>query len=355
MYTTACLALFVMSIFNIITILVLISSRSHRRKPSTYPLLSFLTGCLVQGLTAAPLFIFKEMARGTDIAPRWLCVVQRSSYFLSHHTVKWSLLVVSIERFLAVKFPYQYCHHIRRGRMIVFLAMLWLVTVAIDSVPFYNGRNSGDRCLYSPHAVWSLVVITIYNIIPFTIMVVCYALVWKIAVNAEIHDRKMSRVMTLPPNTLADEDDSTKRSRVSAKVIRATTRLRSSVHEMVPRLLRKSGRQESVSVTTNLMETSAIKSRRAFLLELKATKTAFVLVVVYVCCWGPLGVFYTIDQFCNKCLSSGGSQRYTRVAIKGLCFSSSIIVPVVYCWWSSDYKNAAKRLYRRMRESFTRP
>ena len=77
------------------------------------------------------------------------------------------------------------------------------------------------------------------------------------------------------------------------------------------------------------MEARSTESRRAFLLELKATKTAFVLVVVYVCCWGPLGIFYTADQFCSKCLSRGVSQRYIRVAIKGLCFSSSIIVPVV--------------------------
>ena len=93
--------------------------------------------------------------------------------------------------------------------------------------------------------------------------------------------------MPLPVIALADEASETKRSRLSS----VTSRLRSCVSEIVPqapRIVRTSGRQETASVITKLMEKISLKSRRIFLLDIKANKTAFILVVVYVCCWGSL-------------------------------------------------------------------
>lgn len=288
------------------------------------------------------------------MVPPWLCVIQRSSYFLSHHAVKWSLLAVSFERLFAVKFPYKYHIYFRRRNVIVSLTVMWLVTMAIDGVPFFSDESAGDRCPYSPHVVWSLTVIAVYNIVPFAIMVVNYALIWKIAATAAVHDRKISRNFPLPVIALEDEPRETKQLVGGTKLSQLKSKLdtnsvRKTLANMRSKVRRKYGRQESVSMTSEIIGTresvKASKSRRLFLLEIKATKTSFMLVVVYVCCWGPLGVFYTIDQFCDKCLSRGGSQRYTRVAIKALCFSSSFIVPIVYCWFTAHFKKAATRLW----------
>ena len=55
----------ILSIFNITTISVLLLCKDLRRKHSTYPLLSLLFACLLQALTAAPSFVFKELVKGT--------------------------------------------------------------------------------------------------------------------------------------------------------------------------------------------------------------------------------------------------------------------------------------------------
>ena len=37
-------------------------------------------------------------------------------------------------------------------------------------------------------------------------------------------------------------------------------------------------------------------------LELKATRRSFVLLLMYALCWGPYGLFFMVDCFCDHCL-----------------------------------------------------
>ena len=68
-YTCVVFCAIILSIFNVTTISVLLVTPSLRSKTSTYPLISLLVGCLLQALTAAPAFVYKELARGTGKCP----------------------------------------------------------------------------------------------------------------------------------------------------------------------------------------------------------------------------------------------------------------------------------------------
>ena len=87
------------------------------------------------------------MARGSDVVvlPPWLCVVQRSSYFLTHHAVKWSLLVVSVERFVAVKYPYLYCRYVRRQVSPATLALRFFIAYCFQHSAVEQVRCRNDN------------------------------------------------------------------------------------------------------------------------------------------------------------------------------------------------------------------
>ena len=298
----------VLSVFNFITIAVLLIDDVFRRKVATYPILSFLLGSILQGLFAAPLYAYKELGYDKGL-PIWICDLQRISYFICHHTIKWSLLVVSLDRLCAIMHPFKYVNEITRRNMISILIALWVITCAIDIVPFTHGKHPTKNCSYQPHRIWSFIVISMYNIIPFLLILVNYALIWKKAAETALEDKVRHNSLHCMAVLNKNEDK--------------------------PQM-----ELEPISVY--------MKSKLKFLLEMKATKTSFCLLLTYVCCWGPLGVFYMIDQFCNKCLSAGDSHRYTKMIVKCLSFSSSIIIPVIYCWFTKDYQNTVKRLFRKM-------
>ena len=78
--------------------------------------------------------------------------------------------------------------------------------------------------------------------------------------------------------------------------------------------------------------------------ELKATKTSLILLVVYILCWGPLGMLYMIDHFCKNCISGNRHSASDRFIVKIVSFLSSFFLPIVYCWRTKEFRTEACRL-----------
>ena len=78
------------------------------------------------------------------------------------------------------------------------------------------------------------------------------------------------------------------------------------------------------------MSTNSLSLRLA--LEMKSTKTALMLCGVYLLCWGSLGMFYLTDNLCNKCISKDNNLAVERLLVKVISFTSSLFLPLVYCW-----------------------
>ncbi|XP_057300769.1 D(1C) dopamine receptor-like [Hydractinia symbiolongicarpus] len=294
------------TLFNISTIVIVLSDRNLRRKSSNYPILSFLLVSAIQGFTAAPIYVYKKLDE--ENLGDWICDASRVPYFFCGHVMKISLLVISFDRMLAIRHPFHYEKHINKRNTLISLAILWLVTLAVDMVPFATDVNTESHCKYIPTRSWGLCVIIFYNIIPFILMANNYGLVWLVAAKVAIKDR-----------------------------VREESLMQSQRHDMNEKQFNnKSNRRKNQS---QINRTSNIK----FALEMKATKTSLTLIAVYVFCWGPLGVFYMIDHFCYNCLSDDRLSA-TRTSIKLLCFSSSLLAPIVYCWANNGYRKAAKRV-----------
>ena len=284
------------AVFNIITIGIIAFDKKLRNRIANYPILSFLIGSAGQGLLAAPIYIFKKIEHKEHLQG-WVCDAYRVPYFFCGHIMKLSLLLVSIDRMMAVRFPYKY-QKLTKKKISMILVFLWLCTIAVDTIPFMSGHQDGT-CRYIPTRTWGLSVIIIYNIIPFCLITINYSLIWVTAARFSFSDKA--------------RNDSMKKS------------------------FRDEIGQNGANAPANI-------SNFRHALEMKATKTSLTLLAIYVICWGPLGVFYMIDHFCFNCLSHRTDLDVTRAAIKILCFTSSLLAPIVYCWWNRDYRRAAARM-----------
>ncbi|XP_065644014.1 octopamine receptor beta-2R [Hydra vulgaris] len=289
----------VFTVFNILTVIVILCSKNQRNRVTTCPILYFLAASALQGFAAFPLYVFKKIAYKEDV-PIWLCDASRFTYMHSGHVLKISLLLVSCDRLFAVKYPFKYREFVSRNKMIIIILISWFITVSIDSVPFFNKNEKFESCHYFPSHVWGFFVIICYDIFPFFIMVVSYITIWKIAARLSLADNSV--IVDMNRN-----------------------------------------KDKSTLITTNTRS----KSKVDILLQMKATKTSLTLIVVHIICWAPLGVFYTYDHFCKNCWSRANDLEEVRAAIKILSSTSSFFAPVIYCWFNHDFFKAAQTLLQK--------
>lgn len=309
------------TIFNILTLTVIVSSRNLRKRTSTLPTMSFLIASALQGMFPAPLYVYRKLESEQDY-PSWACDLYRFPYLFCGHIMQMSVLLVSFDRMVAIKYPFRYENNASKKKMAVSLAVLWLITLVVDLIPFLDGMGTHDGCVFHPARFWGLSVITFYNIIPFILIVTNYIIIWSVAAKFAASDKQ--RVNTVRSN--ASLFDDTEKSKVSASKPLVTQK--------------NSYGALQANVTKRL-------SNIRFYLEIKATKTSLVLVLVYLLCWGPLSVFYIMDHFCNNCYSKDPKTATTRMVIKLVNFSSSLMVPLFYCWWNADYRTTAMNVFRR--------
>ena len=101
-----------------------------------------------------------------------------------------------------------------------------------------------------------------------------------------------------------------------------------------------------ISLTFSKTTLKKIKSRLSFsiALEMKSTRTALGLLAVYMLCWGPLGVMYFTDNLCHRCISSNNNLAFERLLVKVISFTSSLFLPLVYCWRTHSFRKEFKKI-----------
>lgn len=289
-----------------------------RKQVSNLPVLSFLIGSALQGALPAPLYVYKILQHESGEEPGWLCDLYRFLYILCVHIMEISIMVLGFDRLFAVKYPFRYPTMITRKKSFMIVAVAWLVTITIDIIPFFNKGKAHDKCSYVPDSTWGLFVILFYNMLPFITVVVNYSAIWKVAYNFAIEDRARSESLGYNQNT-----------------------------DLLPPTTTDKTKDRSLTGTSH-------KSICRFTLEFKATKTSLAIVAVYMLCWLPMGCFYMADHFCHNCISDNKNLSDARRAVKLLAFSSSLLAPLVYCWWNKEFRNAARSVFRQSKENADR-
>lgn len=314
------------SVFNIFTLLVIFLNKKLRNRTSNFPIVSFLFASAFQGLIPAPVYVYRQLV-DDDYTQIWTCNVYRFPYILCGHLMKISLMLVSFDRVAAVKYPFKYKQRNVPRFMILALVLVWLVTGTVDTIPFINGISANSACMYIPTKYWGLTVLLLYDLLAFVIIVVNYSIVWSLAAKFAFQDKNRKESLQSQEYLNVGDD-----------VVYA---------ENEPLLSQRARSYGSLKNGQASHHGNKTISNIRHLLDIRATKTSLVLVAVYLFCWGPLGLFYTMDHFCDGCLSSKSSTATARIIIKTLNFSSSVLAPLVYCWWNKEYRKTAKVVARK--------
>lgn len=285
-------------IINLLTLSTIFAS-PQLLKPGNYPIISFLVTALVQGFIVVPAYCIRRL--NFTFSSNWICEVFRFPYFVCAHLLTLNLVIVCVDRIIAIKLPLRYDAIVTKLNMLVAISVETFVVLVVDLLPFANSSTDGE-CIYTPWPSWSITVTVITIFLPIAFLTLTYAWIWLIAfrVAGESQPKK------------CDERTSLKR-KITARVTKV--------------------------------------------LELRATKTASLLVGVFVLCWGPVAVYYMVESLCDHCITmllDKNRQSVVRFSVIVLSFASSIVSPFVYCWRTREFqrefkKNLTRRHWRAAR------
>lgn len=284
-------------VVNLFTLVTMFTS-PQLLKPANYPIISFLITAMVQGFFVVPVYCIKLL--DFEYKPNWICDVFRFPYFVCSHLLPLNLVLVCIDRIIAIKLPLRYEAVVTRFSMLIGIISEIVVVIIIDLLPF--GNVSPDRlenCIYVPWPTWSVSVIILTILLPFAFLTLTYVWIWIIALR-----------LAETPHGL-------------------NCRKKGSFYEQFAKRIKK-------------------------ILELRATKTSALLVGVFILCWGPIAIYYMVENLCGQCISlllDKVAQTYVGFAVKCVSFISSILSPLAYCWRTREFqrefrRNLAKRHWR---------
>jgi len=289
--------------FSLFTLLVILLDVKMRERPSSVPVVSFLLAASIQGALAFPMYIYRKIS--DNHSAKGICDLYRVPYFFCGHILTMSLLCISIDRLIVIVRPFFYQKYINSNRLCLVIVFLWIMTALIDIVPFIADSDHQDDCVYHPNRDWGITVIVMYIIIPLICITISYLIIWKKAVSITMQEQKLRM---------------------------QTQQLRMQTHQQQHNEREHERNAKLFSV-----------------IEMKATKTSVILITTYILCWGPLGIFYMVDNFCHNCYSSQNQLSEFRTGIKILALTSSFTTPVVYCWWNKEFRMASKHLVRKIK------
>ena len=276
--------------------------RKRQRPASSLLLASLLIIHIIQGIIVVPFFILKRW----NIVAEPVCSVFRFSSLLTNYLSCITILLISLDRFVAIRFPLHYRARAINPCVLKVMAGSWVYVLALCLIPFWNSDN---ECIYNPSKIWSVVMLSWNTFTPFLIMIFIYTYI----------------------------------SRKSFVFFKNCERRRS----------RQKGQRPS-----RRKRTSVISMRAFWFKEFGASKVALLITISYIICWGPSFIYYMLKSTCKHCFSesfkNSSTENNLNYAMKFLTFVGGLAAPTIYCQRNVDVLNKGARSFRLFTESISR-
>ena len=259
---------------------------------------------MIQGVFVIPLYLIAKTGADYEDITIMACTGFRFTYMLTFYNVVMNVLLLALDRLLAVLLIQSYQNVVTKKTVIIVSVFSWLYMLVLCSLPFVPFRRSrslqDSPCIYNQPRGWTIFMLIAHALFPFTTIIISYIIIRK----------KLST-------------------------------------------LRAYFEQSSNSFMTTMERKEREKDRREAAFNNKITKLLFLMILIYSITWAPSIIYYSIQQISPRAyelfMSSHGNfrsqlERKVSFVIKYINFFDGVGAPIIYCYHHDEFRKEFKRI-----------
>ncbi|THD27418.1 5-hydroxytryptamine receptor 1 [Fasciola hepatica] len=185
----------VLTIGGNLLVVLAVSLVKKLRTPSNFLIVSLAVSDVLVGVTAMPLAEFKQLV-GSWTLGEALCDMYIVFDVLLCTASILNLCAISIDRYLAITRPLQYAAKRTPKRMMLMIAIVWVVSALISIPPIFGFKETfiPGMCEYSSNIIYQIYATAGAFYIPLIVMIVLYGRIFILARRMAQEDAKQKRV-----------------------------------------------------------------------------------------------------------------------------------------------------------------
>lgn len=289
------------------------------RTVTNYFVVSLSVADLLVGFVCMP-FWFMSLIRNWPHPNSQLYILWMCLDIVSATASITNLAVISVDRFYAITFPFEY-HAVltkRRARLCIVLVWLYaLIVSCLRATPFFGKW-------------YTYFVVTASFFVPLPVMIFSYIRIFSVALK-QAHKIRLGSC----PGLGQEFSEASPASETSAFVKNEKSRPSPYGARKSP----SSAERPHISKPRS-SQSSMRHMRRVFSAELKAAKTLAIVMGTFILCWAP----YIITMLINVSYPDFHINIDISKAIKWLHYSNSAINPIIYTVLNRNFRAAFRKI-----------
>ncbi|KAL6098239.1 adra1b [Pungitius sinensis] len=300
---------------NILVILSVVCNR-HLRTPTNYFIINLAIADLLLGTTVLPVSATLEVLDHW-VFGRIFCDVWAAVDVLCCTASIMSLCVISIDRYIGVRYPLQYPSIVTEKRALLAMLAVWILSIVISIGPLLGWKQPPSQddsvCLITEEPFYALFSSLGSFYIPLAVILAMYCRVYVVA-------KRTTR-------------------NLEAGVMKE--RMQDS-NELTMRIHRRNQPAPETGPAPSAARSALTLKLLKFSREKKAAKTLGVVVGMFILCWLPFFLALPISSFSS---SLRPPETFFKV-IFWLGYFNSCLNPIIYPCYSREFKQAFLRILR---------
>ncbi|XP_028450398.1 alpha-1A adrenergic receptor [Perca flavescens] len=305
---------------NILVILSVVCNR-HLRIPTNYFIINLAIADLLLGTTVLPVSATLEVLNYW-VFGRIFCDIWAAVDVLCCTASIMSLCVISIDRYIGVRYPLQYPTIVTEKRALLAMLGVWILSIVISIGPLLGWKQTPSQddteCGITQEPFYALFSSLGSFYIPLAVILAMY---FRVYVVAKRTTKNLEAGMM--KERMADSNELTMRIHCRSQ----------QIQELCPANAGGGASAARSSLTVKLLKFSR---------EKKAAKTLGVVVGMFILCWLPFFLVLPIGSF-NKDLHPPPT---LFKVIFWLGYFNSCLNPIIYPCYSREFKQAFIRILR---------
>ena len=275
----------------------------------------------------ALLFSHSVPRREILLTPSSLCVFLYTLVPWSSLASPWSLMAITVDRYIYIMFPMTYNRMVGRKAIASVIVGIWVVSLGfalLALIPWPEGHRTRQICgdMITKTLPYMFIYLALV-VVPCVIVTVLYCLIVQVARKSNKHHQELT-VLLVPVRTDVEE----------IKPSEGETHL-----EVQPDEGKQPTSEGRDSIANHGIVQNSPRNRRIA----RTTKMFFYLTVIFFVLWLPLDVFMLVLLFCDNCRRNGVFLVCSWVSVTLYTFTP-MINPWVYTLRNRDFRIALRKL-----------